>query len=246
MANRSGSRGGKVSHPSFAPPLGVFVLFSLLTVAVIAVDVEAIGPNGTSVGLAMLNGSIQRIIGVNWMLYSATEIGGLIPIASMGVFFVVGVVQLVRGRGIRRVDKAIIMLGAAYVVMLVLYVGFDKIAINYRPVLVDGALEPSYPSSHSLLSVGALGCAIVWAKARLKGGARTGVVAGSAIVAALIVVGRLFSGVHWFTDILAGVLLGLSIALAYGYFVAELRYREPVRGRHARRDSYDADNVFLR
>ena len=229
----------KQAHPSLVPVIGTFVLFVALTIAVMVVDVEPIGPNGSSVGLAMINGPVHNLIGVNWMLYTATEIGGMIPLASMGVFFVVGLVQLIRGKGIRGVDRAILILAVAYVVMLACYVGFDKIAINYRPVIVDGELAPSYPSSHSLLSVGALGCAAVWAKMRLRGGARTGVVAGCGIIGALIVLGRLFSGVHWLTDIVAGVLLGLAIMLAYRYFVFGLRFREPVRGRHARRDSYD-------
>ena len=121
---------------------------------------------------------------------------------------------------------AIYLLAAAYVVMLVLYVGFDKLALNYRPVLVDGQLEPSYPSSHSFLAVGALGCAAVWARARLSRKVSAIITALCGILAAFVVVARLISGVHWLTDIVAGVLLGLTLVFAYAYAVDRLAPRK--------------------
>lgn len=208
--------------PSIAPAVAMLVLFAALVGCLMGVDRQPIAANGSLVGLATINSSFHNITGVSWTLYSATEVGGYVAIASMVVFFVIGVVELVRGRGFGAVDKAIYLIAVAYVIMLAAYVGFDKIALNYRPVLVDGVLEPSFPSSHTFLAVGTMGCAIAWAKARLGKGAFSAVTVVCTLLALFVVIGRLLSGVHWLTDILGGVLLGFALVFAYRYLIAKV------------------------
>lgn len=208
--------------PSIAPAVVMLVLFAALVACLMAVDRQPIAADGSLVGLGTINRSFHELTGVSWTLYSATEMGGYVAIASMFVFFVIGVVELVRGRGFGGVDKAIYLIAVAYVIMLIAYVGFDKIALNYRPVLVDGVLEPSFPSSHTFLAIGTMGCAITWAKARLGKGTFTAVTIVCTLLALFVVIGRLLSGVHWFTDILGGVLLGFALVFAYRYLVAKI------------------------
>ena len=191
-----------------------FVLFAVL-IFVLSFDMQPIGPDGSSVGLATINGAVHEFVGVNWALYAITDWGGLVPIASMLVFFVVGLVQLVKGKGPAAVDKAVLLLGVNYAVMLGLFLLFNEVVINYRPVLVDGFLEPSFPSSTSLLAVGAFGPAAAWCSMRLTGKRRQAAVAACWVLAALLVAGRVASGVHWITDIVGGVLLGLALTFAY-------------------------------
>lgn len=210
------------AKPSIAPAIIMLVLFAALVGCLSTVDKQPIAADGSLVGLATINNAFHQLTGVSWTLYSATEVGGYVAIGSMVVFFVAGVVELVRAHGFRGVDKAIYLIAVAYVIMLIAYVGFDKIALNYRPVLVDGVLEPSFPSSHTFLAVGTMGCAIVWARARLSKGAITAVTVVCALLALFIVVGRLLSGVHWFTDILGGVLLGFALVFAYRYLVVKV------------------------
>lgn len=207
--------------PSVAPAIVMLVLFAALIVCLMVVDRQPIAADGSLVGLGTINSAFHELTGVSWTLYSATEMGGYVAIASMFVFFIIGVVELVRGRGFGAVDKAIYFIAIAYVIMLAAYVGFDKIALNYRPVLVDGVLEPSFPSSHTFLAVGTMGCAITWAKARLGKGAFTAVTVVCTLIALFVVVGRLLSGVHWLTDILGGVFLGFALVFAYRYLVAK-------------------------
>lgn len=209
-------------NPSIAPAVVMLVLFAALIACLAFVDRQPIAADGSLVGLGTVNSAFHQLTGVSWTLYSATEAGGYVAIASMLVFFVIGVVELVRGRGFGGVDKAIYLIAVAYVIMLAAYVGFDKIALNYRPVLVDGALEPSFPSSHAFLAVGTMGCAITWAKIRLGKGAFTAVAVVCTLLALFVVVGRLLSGVHWLTDILGGVLLGFTLVFAYRYLVAKV------------------------
>lgn len=208
--------------PSIAPVAVMLVLFVALIGCLMAVDRQPIAADGSLVGLGTLNNAFHELTGVSWTLYSATEVGGYVAIASMFVFFVIGVVELVRGHGFKGVDKAIYLIAAAYVIMLAAYIGFDKIALNYRPVLVDGVLEPSFPSSHTFLAVGTMGCAVVWAKERLGKGAVAAVTIVCTLLGLFVVIGRLLSGVHWFTDILGGALLGFALVFAYRYLVAKL------------------------
>ena len=208
------------SSPSIVPTAVMIVLFAALTAALKIVDLQPIAADGSLVGFGTVNLAFHNLTGVNWTLYSVTEYGGYLAIASMLVFFVIGLAQLVRTRSPKGVDKAIYLIAVAYVIMLVLYVGFDKIAINWRPVLVDGELEPSFPSSHTFLAIGTMGCAITWVRDRVRSsGARSAATIICALIALIVVAGRLLSGVHWLTDIIGGVLLGLALVFAYRYCV---------------------------
>lgn len=52
--------------------------FAVWTAAVKCVDVQAIGPNGSSVGLAAINAAIHELTGVHMALYTVTDWLGLI------------------------------------------------------------------------------------------------------------------------------------------------------------------------
>jgi len=45
----------------------------------------------------------------------------------------------------------ILLLGAYYVLVILCYLLFEMVPINYRPILINGNLEASYPSSTTLL-----------------------------------------------------------------------------------------------
>lgn len=190
------------------------VLFLILIVA-LNLDVASIGPSGSSVGLATINGAARDFIGVNWMLYDLTDLASILPIGCMLVFFFMGLHQLIKTRSVKSVDRSIILIGAVFIVELALFLGFNELAINYRPVLVEGVLEPSFPSSTSLLAVGTMGPAAVWAQSRLNGSKCTIATTACYVIMAALVMGRIFSGVHWTTDIAGGILLGLFLTFAY-------------------------------
>lgn len=220
---------GKHSRPakkSIIPTIVMLVLFAALAVSLEFVDRQPIAADGSLVGYGTFNAAFNQLTGVDWNLYSGTEFGGYLAIASMIVFFAEGLRQLIKTRSFARVDHAIYGLAIAYVIMLALYVAFDKVALNYRPVLVDGVLEPSFPSSHTFLAIGTMGCASVWVKARLEKPQSTIVIIVCVLLALCVVVGRLLSGVHWFTDILGGVFLGFALVNAYAYAVSRMKAPE--------------------
>ncbi len=195
---------------------GLFAAFALWTAAVSFVDVRAIGPRGSSVGFGALNGYIHSLFGVNMTLYTVTDWLGLIPVTFMFGFAVLGLVQLIKRKSIARVDGDILLLGAFYIILTAFYLLFEKYAVNYRPVLIDGFLEASYPSSTTLLVLCVIPTAILQFRTRIK--SRTLVTVTAALLsvfAVFMTLGRLVSGVHWFTDIIGGALLSAALTSLY-------------------------------
>ncbi len=194
----------------------VFVLFAILTLLIKTVDVKAVGPLDSEIGLSGINTYFRDIIGVNMTLYDMTELLGYLAIAVAGCFALYGVYQLVKGKSIKAVDSDIIVLGGFFAVVICAYVFFEIFIINYRPIITDGKLEASFPSSHTMLSVTVLGAVLIHLNSRTKNTAVRVIGTSAGIVLILVtVVGRLLSGVHWFTDIVAGLLLSISLLLFY-------------------------------
>lgn len=197
---------------------GILLLmgFAAWTFLIQTVDVQPIGPNGSSVGFAALNGWFHQLTGVHWMLYTLTDWLGLVPIAVCLIFAGAGFVQLVQRRSLFKVDLDIIMLGAYYVLVIFGYLLFEMAPINYRPVLIEGFLEASYPSSTTLLVLSVMPTLYFQAQRRLNPNAlRQTILIFSVLFSAFMVIGRLVSGVHWLTDIVGAVLLSSGIFLIY-------------------------------
>ena len=203
--------------------LAVFVLFTLL---VKVIDVKAIGPEDTKVGFAALNGFVFRIIGQHEFFEKLTKILGYIALLTAAGFAAVGVMQSLKTKSLQDVDGEIIILGVFYVVVILAYVFFELCVVNYRPVILDEGIEASYPSSHTVLVI----CIFATAPGmiyRLTMNRQLYTVSKYACYAviAVMVIGRLISGVHWFTDIIGGILLSAALVYffngAMDYFGAE-------------------------
>ena len=199
---------------------GAWAAFIVFTLVVLTVDVQPIGPNGSKVGLAGLNSGFQAY-GYHEIWYKLSELFGLMALAVAAGFALLGAWQLFKGRCLQVVDKGVWLMGGFYALVIFYYVFFDKIVVNYRPVLGDEGLEASYPSSHTMLAICVLFTAAHQFQFRLAKWPRLRFWATIAcwFVMAETVVCRLLSGVHWLTDIIGGVLL--SAALITLYFVAE-------------------------
>ena len=190
--------------------------FGLWTAAIGKVDVRSIGPLGSSVGFAAVNVFVHRLTGVHMRLYTVTDWMGLVPIAVALGFAVVGLVQWIVRKRISRVDRSILILGGFYIVVMAVYVFFEIVAVNYRPVLINGILEASYPSSTTILVMCVMPTAVMQLNARIKNRVlRRGVACIITAFVVFMVIGRLISGVHWFTDIVGGVLLSAGLVEMY-------------------------------
>ena len=188
---------------------------------IMSVDVQNVGQQGTAVGFAAFNTWFHRLIGVHMRLYVITDWLGLVPIAVCMGFGVLGLTQLIRRRSLFKVDPDIIILGIYYIIVIAAYLIFEMIPINYRPVLIDGVLEVSYPSSTTLLVLSVMPTLVLQVKRRCQSKAsRLTVYVFAVLFAAFMVIGRLISGVHWATDIIGSILL--SIGLFKLYYAAVL------------------------
>ena len=196
--------------------IGAWAVFILFTIIVLTVDVQAIGPDGTSVGLAGLNSGLQAF-GYHEIWYKLSELLGLLSLAVAGCFALLGAWQLLKGKSLKAVDKGVWLMGGFYVLVVFYYVFFDKVVVNYRPVLEDGKLEASYPSSHTMLAICVLFTAVHQLHFRLKKWPKLRFCATIAcwIVMVETVVCRLMSGVHWLTDIVGGILLATALVSLY-------------------------------
>lgn len=194
----------------------LFALFAVFTVLVTTVDVRAIGPEGSKVGLAGVNGYFKDAIGYRESWHTITDFLGYIALASVGVFALIGFVQLLQ-RGLLRVDYRILLLGGFYIAVLAAYVLFEVSIKNSRPVILDEGLEASYPSSHTMLGICTMGAAMMQIQYMLKKKPLIRAVGMGACTAIMVVmvVGRTLSGVHWFTDILGSIILSAALLMLY-------------------------------
>lgn len=203
----------KTRKNKLSVPLFLFLLFVLYTFSLTVVDVQKIGPQHSEGGVATMNQYFQNMIGANSFWYQVTEIGGMSLLAIIGYFLLCGLQQWYKRKEISLVDKKIVYLGFLYVVSAVAYLFFEKVIINSRPILVDQQLEASYPSSHTFLTIVVLlSTFYIWS----EGSKLKRILSYLCILGMFgMVVGRVLSGVHWISDILGGILLGLSFVLFY-------------------------------
>lgn len=219
----------KETQKKFYTAIGLLAAFILWTAALCFVDVQAIGPQESSVGFATLNGFFHDLTGVHMTLYVITDWLGLVPVAFGFGFAILGLVQLIKRRSLWKVDRSVLVLGGFYLVVLAVYLLFEEVVINRRPVLIEGFLEASYPSSTTLLVMCVMPTAIMQLHTRIKNRAvKNSVCAVLSLFIAFMVMGRLISGVHWFTDIIGGALLSAGLVMLYASFAPFPIRHQPV------------------
>ena len=209
------------------------LLVMILIVLVRFIDVRPIGPEGTSIGLSRLNGFFFRISGVNILWYHITDWLGVAAILVAFLFAMAGFVQLIKRRSILKVDREILALGGLYIVVIGLYVLFEIVIVNYRPIIMPDGIHPeaSFPSSHTMLVCVIMGSAIMLIGKYVKEKQLCRVLRGfySAIIG-ITVIGRLIAGVHWFTDIVGGILISIFLLSLFSEVLKRTR-RNTIEGK---------------
>jgi undecaprenyl-diphosphatase len=192
------------------------IAFVVWTVLVQTVDVQPIGQNGTDIGFATWNVWFHNLTGVHMTLYTITDWLGLIPVFVCMIFGGIGLIQVFQRKSIFKVDLDIIFLGIYYVIVVSAYLIFEMIPINYRPILIEGFMEASYPSSTTLLVLSVMPTLNFQVNQRIKNTpVRKIICIMTSIFSVFMVMGRLVSGVHWVTDIAGSIMLSFGIFYIY-------------------------------
>lgn len=202
---------------------GLFAVAIIYTLLVKYIDVQEIGPNDSLVGFATINNFMFNLTGVNMLWYDITNWWGFVPLFIAFIYAMIAFIQMIKRRNILKVDKEILGLGVYYIIVIGLYIFFETCIINYRPTLMDGILEASYPSSHTLLSVCICGSSLIINKYLFK---NRNFFKAENIISILsilvIVIGRFISGVHWFTDIVGAILISIALLKAFNIYIKSI------------------------
>ena len=209
----------KQNKKTWLAALCALASFLLWTALLRLVDVRAIGPLGSSVGLATLNQFFHMLTGVHMSLYVITDWLGLVPIFFAMGFAVLGLIEWIKRKSLAKVDRSLLILGGFYAAVIAFYLFFERVVVNYRPILINGYLEPSYPSTTTLLVLCVMPTALMQLRPRIQHRLAKRIVTAFLLsFTAFTVIGRLISGVHWLTDIIGGALLSTGLVLLYRFF----------------------------
>ena len=149
-------------------------------------------------------------------LYTITDWLGLVPICFIMWFGILGLCEWIKRKNLFKVDFSILTLGGFYIIVMAAYIFFEMFVVNYRPILINGILEASYPSSTTMLVMCVMPTAIMQFNARIKNsGFKKCVNILITTFIAFMVIARLLSGVHWFSDIIGGALLSGGLVMIY-------------------------------
>ena len=197
----------------------------IFIVLVKRIDIKCNAVNNSCIGFATINQFIFNKIGVNMRWYIITDWLGIIPILMSMVYAIIGIKQLIKRKSINKVDTEIIILGIFYIVVISIYILFEKYIINYRPILMNGFLEASFPSSHTLMTVCLCGSSIIINNKLFKNNFTKILNFLSLFIIIIMIIGRFISGVHWLTDIIGGMLIS-SFLLILFYSVVSIKERK--------------------
>ena len=194
----------------------LFLVAIVYTLCVKYVDVGKIGPESSEVGFQSINKAFIDSVGYQENWYKITKYLGYIPFLFVAFYGFIGLKQLIEKKSIQKVDKKLIFLGLFYILVGITYIFFEKVIINYRPVILEEGLEASYPSSHTMLALTIALSSIMIQNDYIKNeflGKMLKI--GTILLLLILVVGRTLSGVHWITDIIGGIIISFLLVSVY-------------------------------
>ena len=193
----------------------LITLSIIFTILVKVVDVKQVGVEETSIGFSTINKFVFETLNENKLWYNMTEYLGYIALSTIAIYGLIGLIQFIKRKNILKVDKEIITLGIFYIIVIGVYILFEKVVVNYRPILIDGIKEASYPSSHTLLTICLCTSAVIINNKLYKTKLTKYINLLLIVVMSVTTIGRLLSGVHWFTDIIGGILISSALLTSF-------------------------------
>lgn len=204
-------------RPWLWPALGLLIVSLIGLGAYLAdelIEGESFGIDTRLLLALRVPGHPQTPVGPPWLLQSALDITALGGATLMWLFGIAGLIWLLYRR--KRAE-------AAWIAVSLIGASLISNSLKYwigrpRPALVPHlaqVTDSSFPSGHSLVSAAAyLTLALMLAEGAKSWGTRAALVGFASLIVLLIGCSRVFLGVHWPSDVLAGWAFGTAWALA--------------------------------
>lgn len=165
-----------------------------------------------------MNDAIFDFFGTNKTFDRISDILLVVMLAIVAGFALSGLAQLIKRKKFKKVDSEIVSMIPSLLLLVAIYFLFDKVwVLNYRPILVNGVAEASFPSTHTLIAVTVLGMTMMSLPRYIKNRKQRILIDVLALIAmAAMAFLRVASGMHWMTDVLGGIVFGIDLVLVYG------------------------------
>lgn len=201
----------------------LFIVFIVFTILVKTVDVHYFQVTNTYLGFYGINDRFNSFVvklGKYNSMNTFSNVFLYISFAYVAVLLVVAIINLVKVKSLKKLDKRFYLLLGGYVVLAIFYLIFEVCKINYAPNSTPNALKASYPSTHVFI-----GCLIFllnsYTAVKLlkpeKEWIPFVIYAGTGVICVLMIFTRSLSLHHWLTDIIASIILIPAIYAAFLY-----------------------------
>ena len=197
-------------------PLVLFITFTVMVRCVDAHYIEDVG----YLGFYTLNMNVNEFVRQqdNHLFDVLTDILLFLSLATVLPFAIIGIHQLVKRKSLAKVDPLIYFMLGAYILSVVHYVTFILTSINASPLSTPDEIKQSYPSTHVFIFITYLFVALtgLFRYIKMSKVAKISAICVVSILSIIMVIFRLYSGQHYLTDIIGGVLLAaFNITLPY-------------------------------
>ena len=143
----------KKNKTSFTMSLILLAVSVIFTLLVAFVGKAPVGPENSKVGFAALNAALHDQFGYNTVFYGISSVLGYLTILTALINCVGYLANLIKKKDLRMVRADLTATLGIYILLAVLYLVFEFVVINYRPVILEEGLEASFPSTHSMLAI---------------------------------------------------------------------------------------------
>jgi undecaprenyl-diphosphatase len=92
---------------------------------------------------------------------------------------------------------------------------------------MEGVLEASYPSSHTMLAICVCASSLMISKYYFKNATIKQIIdIATWVVMIVLVVGRAISGVHWLSDIIGGIIISSFLVALFYESISKIRVKK--------------------
>lgn len=197
---------------------GIISLSSLVCFILLLILVKFVNVNTNSLGIEIGLYSFNNLLLPKKSIEEFSTISNIFMLISFGFFGIVGLMglnELYKKKSLKKVSYIYYLYVCMLLLIVIIYLFFEIVPINYRPILVDGKKEASFPSSHIFITSTLLLCSsYLFSKYINKNYTKTLYII-SIIMIVITTLGRLLSKNHWATDCIAGLLI--SSILFFGF-----------------------------